>query len=41
MLGVQYLHADLEPKGEGLLLGGVITNGRRDIDLDTITARLS
>ena len=28
-------------KGEGLLLGGVITNGRRDIDLDTITARLS
>ncbi len=41
MLGVQYLHADLEAKGEGLLLGGVITNGRRDIDLDTITARLS
>ena len=41
MLGVQYLHADLESKGEGLLLGGVITNGRRDIDLDTITARLS
>jgi outer membrane immunogenic protein len=41
MLGVQYLHADLEAKGEGLLLGGVITNGRRDVDLDTITARLS
>jgi outer membrane immunogenic protein len=41
MLGVQYLHADLEAKGEGLLLGGFITNGRRDIDLDTITARLS
>ena len=40
-LGVQYLHADLESRGEGLLLGGVISNGRRDIDLDTITARLS
>jgi outer membrane immunogenic protein len=41
MFGVQYLHANLESEGEGLLLGGVITNGRRDIDLDTITARLS
>ena len=41
MFGVQYLRANLESEGEGLLLGGVITNGRRDIDLDTITARLS
>jgi len=40
-LGVQYLHADLESRGEGLFLGGVISNGRRDIDLDTITARFS
>jgi outer membrane immunogenic protein len=41
MFGVQYLHANLESRGEGLLLGGLLTNGRRDIDLDTITARLS
>ncbi len=40
-IGLQYLHANLESQGEGLLLGGLITNGRRDIDLDTITARLS
>jgi outer membrane immunogenic protein len=40
-LGVQYLHANLESRGEGLLLGGLITNGRRDVDLDTVTARLS
>jgi outer membrane immunogenic protein len=40
-LGVQYLHANLESRGEGLFLGGVISNGRRDIDLDTITARFS
>ena len=40
-LGVQYLHANLESQGEGLFLGGVFTNGRRDVDLDTITARLS
>ena len=41
LLGVQYLHADLEARSEGLLLGGLITNGRRDIDLDIVTARLS
>jgi len=40
-LGVQYLHADLEARSEGLLFGGVITNGRRDLDLDVVTARLS
>jgi len=40
-LGVQYLHANLESRGEGLLLGGVLSTGRRDIDLDTVTARLS
>jgi outer membrane immunogenic protein len=40
-LGVQYLHANLEAEGEGLLLGGVITNGRRDVDLDIVTARLN
>jgi outer membrane immunogenic protein len=40
-IGVQYLHANLESRGEGLFLGGVISNGRRDIDLDTITARFN
>jgi outer membrane immunogenic protein len=41
LLGVQYLHANLESQGEGLFFGGAFSNGRRDIDLDTITARLS
>ena len=41
MFGVQYLRANLESQGEGLFLGGALSNGRRDIDLDTITARLS
>jgi len=40
-LGVQYLHANLEARNEGLLFGGVITNGRRDLDLDIVTARFS
>jgi outer membrane protein with beta-barrel domain len=40
-IGVQYLHANLESRGEGLLLGGLLSNGRRDIDLDTITARFN
>jgi outer membrane immunogenic protein len=41
LFGVQYLHANLESRGEGLFAGGVFSNGRRDVDLDTITARLS
>jgi len=41
MFGVQYLRANLESQGEGLFLGGALSNGRRDIDLDTITARMS
>ena len=41
MFGVQYLHANLEAQNEGLLLGGVITNGQRDLDVDIVTARLS
>jgi outer membrane immunogenic protein len=39
--GVQYLHVNLDAKGEGLLAGGVITQGTRDLDLSTVTARLS
>jgi outer membrane immunogenic protein len=41
MLGVQYLHANLEARNEGLLFGGVVTNGQRDLDLDIVTTRLS
>jgi|RhiMetdeSRZDD1v2_1073273.scaffolds.fasta_scaffold307221_2 outer membrane immunogenic protein len=41
MLGVQYLHVNLESRGEGLLLGGVLTHGSRDVELNTVTARLS
>jgi outer membrane immunogenic protein len=41
MLGVQYLHTNLEARDTGLLFGGVITNGKRDLDLDIVTARLS
>jgi outer membrane immunogenic protein len=40
-LGVQYLHVNLDAKGEGLLAGGVITHGERDLDLNLVTARLS
>src|SRR5262245_34656655 len=36
MFGVQYLHVDLESRGEGLLLGGLITTGRRDLDLNVV-----
>jgi outer membrane immunogenic protein len=41
LLGVQYLHVNLDSRGEGLLLGGVITHGQRDLDLNVVTARLS
>ena len=40
-LGLDYLHVNLESTGEGILLGGAITNGRRDVDLNVVTGRLS
>ena len=40
-VGIDYVHANLESRGEGIVLGGAITTGKRDVDLDTITARLS
>ncbi len=40
-LGVQYLRANLESDGEGLVLGGAITTGKRDLDIDTVTGRLN
>ena len=41
LLGLQYLHVNLDAKGEGLALGGVLTHGTRDLDLNVVTARLS
>jgi len=41
MLGVQYLHTSLEARDEGLLLGGLLTNGQRDLEIDVVTGRLS
>ena len=40
-LAVEYLHHDLQSKGSGLLLGGIVTTGTRDLELDTITAKLN
>jgi outer membrane immunogenic protein len=40
-LGLQYLHYNLQARGEGLILGGALSNGQRDVDLNTVTARLS
>jgi outer membrane immunogenic protein len=41
MLGLDYLHADLESRGDGIVLGGALSTGKRDVDLNVITARLS
>jgi outer membrane immunogenic protein len=41
LLGVEYTRTELEADGEGLLLGGLLTTGSRDINLDEIKARLS
>jgi outer membrane immunogenic protein len=41
ILGVEYTRTELEADGSGLLLGGVLTTGSRDINLDEIKARLS
>jgi outer membrane immunogenic protein len=40
-LGVQYLRANLESDGEGMFVGGAITTGKRDLDIDTVTGRLN
>ena len=40
-LAVEYLHHDLQAKNSGLLLGGILTTGTRDLELDTITAKLN
>ena len=42
-VGLQYLHVNLDARGDGFLsgLGGFSFTGRRDLDLNTITARLN
>ena len=40
-IGVDYLRANLESDGEGVVLGGSISTGRRDVDLNVVSARLS
>jgi hypothetical protein len=38
---VEYLYRDLEHRGEGLLLGGIITTGQRDLEMHSITATMN
>lgn len=40
-LGVEYTRMNLESKGSGLFLGGILSSGDRDVDLNTVTARLN
>lgn len=37
----EYLRHDLKTNGSGLLLGGILTTGSRDLELDTFTAKLN
>ncbi len=39
--GVDYTRMNLQDDGGGLLLGGILTSGNREIDLNTFTARLN
>jgi outer membrane immunogenic protein len=39
--GVEYTGMNLESKGSGVFVGGVVTSGSREIDLNTVTARLN
>lgn len=41
VLGLEYTRTQLKADGTGLLFGGVLTTGSRDIDLDELKARLS
>lgn len=41
VFGLEYTRTELQADGSGLLLGGVLTTGSRDIDLDEVKARLS
>lgn len=39
--GVEYTRMELESEGSGLFLGGVLSSGDREIELNTVTARLN
>ena len=40
-LGVEYTRMQLESEGSGLFLGGILSSGDREIELNTVTARLN
>ncbi len=40
-LGVDYTRMDLSADGSGVFLGGILSSGSRDIELNTVTARLN
>jgi opacity protein-like surface antigen len=40
-LGVDYTRMNLKDNGAGLFLGGIVSSGSREIDLNTVTARLN
>lgn len=40
-LGLEYLYRDLESKGTGMLLGGIVTTGNRDLELHSVTANFN
>ena len=39
--GIEYTHINLEADGSGLVAGGIVTTGSRDIDLDIVKVRLN
>lgn len=41
LVGVEYTRTQLKADGSGLLFGGILTTGSRDIDLNELKARLS
>lgn len=41
VLGLEYTRTQLKADGSGLLLGGILTTGSRDVDLNEIKARVS
>lgn len=40
-VGLEYLHTDLQSHGDGLLLGGVLTTGDRDMETDSINGHIN
>jgi len=40
-LGLEYTHMNLEADGSGLILGGILTTGSREVDLDIVRMRLN